>query len=126
MKVKNIVLTILASLFGLMMLNSGLNKFLQYMHMPPLPKEGGILLGTFAGVKWMFPLIALVEIVGGILIAIPKTRALGAIIIFPVMVGILMFHIAQASAVIPMTVILFSINLWAIEDNWKKYLPMVQ
>lgn len=42
------------------------------------------------GIKWLLPLIAVAEIIGGILVIISKNKALGAIIIFPVMVGVLL------------------------------------
>ena len=123
---KDKILLVVAGLFGLMMLNSGLNKFLQYMPMPELSPEAGQTIGAFVQSGWLFGLVAVAEIIGGILIIIPKTRALGAIIIFPVMMGILLFHIVQAPEALVMTLVLFAINVWVIIDSKDKYMPMIQ
>ncbi len=123
---KNKILTILCILFGLMMVNSGLNKFFNYMPMPELSEEMMLVMGAFMTIKWIFPLVAFVEIVGGVLIAIPKTRALGAIVIFPVMVGIFMQHLVHDPATIAIVLVLFAINIWAIAANWHKYKPIIE
>lgn len=122
---KNKILTALCVLFGLMMINSGLNKFLNYMPMEMSEEMMQIMLG-FVAVKWIFPLVAIVEIIAGVLIAIPKTRALGAIVILPVMVGIVVHHAVHDVATIGMALVLFAINIWAIIANWNKFLPIVK
>lgn len=123
---KNKILTILCILFGLMMINSGLNKFFNYMPMPEMSEEMMQVITGFMTVKWIFPLVAIVEIVGGVLIAIPKTRALGAIVILPVMVGIVVHHIVLDPASIVIVLVLLAINLWAIITNWNKYKPIIE
>jgi putative oxidoreductase len=65
------------------------------------------------------------EVVGAVLLILPKYRALGAIILFPVMVGILLTHILNAPAGLPMAVILMAINIWIIYENREKYMPMI-
>lgn len=120
-----IVKLILCVLFGLMFINAGLDKFFHYM---PVPKmEGEILAAGMAmgSIKWLMPLVATIELVGGLLFAIPKTRALGAIVIFPVMVGIMLHNAIYMPEGLAIAGIFFIINLWMIFDNWGKYKPMV-
>ncbi len=81
--------------------------------------------GAMMTIGWLLPLIAIVEIMGGILFMMPKYRALGAIMIFPIMVGILLTHIAAANG-IPVAIVLMAINLWVIIDNKEKYMPMIK
>ncbi|MEO9891055.1 DoxX family protein [Aurantibacter sp.] len=123
---KNKILTVLCILFGLMMINSGLNKFLNYMPMPEMSEEMMKIMGGFMTIKWIFPLVAIVEIIGGALIAIPKTRALGALVILPVMVGIFIHHFVHDLSSIGIAVVLFAINIWAIIANWNKYEPIIK
>ncbi|AEL27732.1 DoxX family protein [Cyclobacterium marinum] len=123
---KNKILTVLCILFGLMMINAGLNKFLNYMPMPEMSEEMAEIMGAYATIGWIFPLVAIVEIIGGLLIAIPKTRALGAIVILPVMVGILVHHLVLDPSTLGMAFVLLAINLWAIIANIKKYLPLIK
>lgn len=120
-----IVKLILCVLFGLMFINAGLNKFFNYLPVPELPADQLKVMTAFMTIPWLMPLLATMEIIGGVLFAIPKTRALGAIVIFPVMVGILLQHAIVAPEGIIMAVVLFLINIWIIADNWNKYKPMV-
>lgn len=118
---------ILSLLFGLVFINAGLNKFLNYMPVPEdLPEKIMKMSAAFVEIGWLFPLVAVAEIVGGIFFIIPKLRQLGAIIIFPVMVGIVLTHITAAPSGLPMALILLAILLWIIFDNRDKYLPMVK
>ena len=126
MKIRSTILTVFSALFGLMMVTAGLNKFFFFMDNPEMPEAGNALMEAFIASNWIIPLTGTVEIVAGILFAIPKTRALGAIAILPVIVGILLFNTILSPNNMPFGVVLFSINIWAILENRSKYLPMIQ
>jgi uncharacterized membrane protein YphA (DoxX/SURF4 family) len=114
-------------LFGLMFINSGLNKFFNYMPMPKdMPENMMKLMGAINEIGWLFPLVAVAEIVGGILFVTNKFRALGAIIIFPVLAGILLTHILVAPSGLPLAFVLWGIELWVIIENREKYLAMIK
>ena len=114
-------------LFGLMFINSGLNKFFHYMPMPKdMPENMMKLMGAFMEIGWLMPLIAVAEIVGGVLFITNKFRALGALIIFPVLVGILLTHILNAPSGLPIAIVLLGIEVWVIIENREKYLPMIK
>jgi hypothetical protein len=124
---KKKILFVVSLLFGLMFINSGLNKFFHYMPMPKDLPEGLLkVMGAFMTITWLMPLIATFEIIGGILFITNKYRALGAIIIFPIMIGILLTHITVAPSGLPIALVLFAINLWVIIENREKYLPMIR
>ena len=123
---KKIIFIVLCILFGLMMINSGLNKFFNYIPMPEMSEEMMQIMGGFIAIKWIFPLVAIIEIIGGALIAIPKTRALGALVILPVMVGIFVHHLVHDLSGIGIALILFAINIWVIVTNWNKYQPIIK
>ena len=84
------------------------------------------LMGAFMEIGWLMPLIAIAEIVGGILFITNKYRALGAIIIFPVMIGILLTNIINTPKGLPLAIVLLAINIWVIIENRAKYLPMIK
>lgn len=113
-------------LFGLMFINAGLNKFLNYIPVPDdLPEAMVKMSMAMAEISWLFPLVAIVELVGGLLFIIPRFRALGAVIIFPIMIGIVLTHLTVAPSGLPVALLLFLINLLVIYKNRKKYAPMV-
>ena len=124
---KKKILFAVSLLFGLMFINAGLNKFFNYMPMPKdLPESMMKVMGAFMEISWLMPLIAVAEIVGGVLFITNKYRALGAIIIFPIMIGILLTHIINAPSGLPIAIVLLAINLWVLIENREKYMPMIK
>ncbi len=117
---------VLSLLFGLFFINAGLNKFFNYMPMPKdispamLKAMGGIM-----AIGWLMPLVGVVEILGGLLIIFPKTRALGALIVFPIMVGIVLTNTVTDASGFPMAAVFTLVLLWIIYDNRAKYLPLI-
>jgi uncharacterized membrane protein YphA (DoxX/SURF4 family) len=125
--IKTKVLFVLSLLFGLMLINAGLDKFFHYMPMPKdMPEKMMKAFAAFTEIGWLMPLVGFAELVGGILIIIPKTRALGALIILPVMVGIVLTNIVQDKSALPLVLILTAILGWVIYENREKYLPMIK
>ena len=120
-----IIKLIVCILFGLIFINAGANKFFMYMPMPEMTEEQMKLYGAFGTIKWLMPLVAIIEIIGGLLFMIPKTRALGAIVILPVLVGIVTHHATFEPGTIAMPLVLLLVDLLMIADNWKRYKPMV-
>ncbi|MGV3763032.1 DoxX family membrane protein [Parapedobacter sp.] len=123
---KNKIQFALRLLFGIGYVNSGLNKFFNYMPVPDdLPEALIRVFTAFMEIGWLMPLVAVIEIVGGLLFIPPKFKALGAIVIFPISVGVLLIHLTVAPAGLPMALFIMAINVWVIIDNRRKYLPMV-
>lgn len=119
-----IVKTILSTLFGLMFLNAGVDKFLHYMPMPEMPAEMMKINEAFGTIVWLMPLVGAIEILGGLLFIFPKTRALGAIVILPIMVGIIIHNAVYMPSGLSIAGVFLIINIWMIQDNWEKYKPM--
>lgn len=124
---KKTILFIVCLLFGLMFINAGLNKFLNYIPVPEdLPENMMKMMGAFMEIGWLMPLIAVAELLGGVLFIIPKTRALGAVIIFPILVGIILTHVVADPSGLPIALVLLAIHLWVVFENREKYLPMLK
>ncbi len=122
---KRKIIFILSLLFGLMFINAGLNKFLNYMPAPadlrePLQEA----FQAFMQIGWLLPLVGIAEVVGGLLFIFPRTRAFSALLIFPVMVGIMLTNTITDTSGLGIALPLFLINLWVIFENRHKYLPM--
>ena len=81
--------------------------------------------GALMEISWLMPLIAVAEIIGGLLVILPKTRALAALILFPVMVGIALTHTLVDTSGLPMTIVLILIQAWIMLDNSKKYKALI-
>ncbi|WP_435522419.1 DoxX family protein [Chryseobacterium indoltheticum] len=123
-----IIKLIICLLFGLMFINAGLDKFFHYMPMPEMKPEQAKIFEAFNQLFWLIPLVGAVEILGGLLFIFPKTRALGAIVILPVMVGIVIHNFTMDKSPMGMSIagLLFLINLWMIIDNKEKYRALLK
>jgi len=123
---KSKILFVLCLLTGLLFINAGLDKFFHYMPAPKDMPEKMVKMGAaFMEIGWLLPLVGAAEILGGLLLIIPKTRALGAVIIVPVLTGILLTNITMAPSGLPIVFAIIAIILWVIIDNREKYLPMI-
>lgn len=88
---------IAGGLLGLMFVVFGLNYFLNFLPNPPMAEGspaamfmGAIYSSGFLG------LVKVLEIIGGVLVAIPNLRRLGMLILGPIVVNILAFNIYLA------------------------------
>ncbi|PJC62725.1 MAG: DoxX family protein [Flavobacteriales bacterium CG_4_9_14_0_2_um_filter_32_27] len=124
---KTKILNILSILLGLMLVNGGLDKFLHYMPMPEnLPDELIKDMVALAEITWLMPLIGFAEIIGGLFIIIKKTRVLGILVVFPVMVGALLTHIFVAPSGLPILLIIWAILVWNIIEYKTTYLSLLK
>lgn len=83
------------ALLGLLFVTFGLNFFLQFIPMPADPSPDSAPHKLFMAA--LFPtgyltFVKVLEIVGGVLVALPKTRNVGLLVLGPIVVNILAFH----------------------------------
>lgn len=123
---KTKILFVVYLLFSLMFINAGLNKLFNYIPIPDdLPEKMQQMNAAFEEIFWLMPLVGVIEALGGILFIIPRTRALGAIMLFPIMVGIMIVHLTVAPEGLILASVFFAINIWAIYENKEKFMPLI-
>ncbi len=124
---KSKILFVLCLLAGLMFINAGLNKFFNYMPVPKDMPDKMVKMGmAFMQIGWLMPLVGTIEVLGGLLLIFPRTRPLGAIVILPVLTGILLANISVSPSSLPIVFALIIIVLWVIIDNREKYMPLIK
>lgn len=80
-------------LLGLGMVVFGLNKFFNFIPVPPPATEEALaLMGAFVASGYIMQIVAIVEIVTGIAFLANKLVPLMAVILFPVMLNAFLFH----------------------------------
>ena len=87
---------IAGGLLGLLFIVFGLNFFLNFIPMPADPSPADAPHKLFMAA--LFPtgylaFVKVMEIIGGILVAVPKTRNIGLLVLGPIVINILCFHI---------------------------------
>src|SRR6478735_8496846 len=93
--------TIAGALLGLLFVFFGLNFFLNFLPTPPGPPEGSppaLFMAALYPTGYL-AFIKVFEITGGLLVAIPKTRSLGLLVLGPIIINILAFHVFLAKGV---------------------------
>ena len=108
-------------LLGAMLIVFGLNKFLQFMSMPPPAPEMGAFMGALFATGYIFPLIAVIEITTGILFLANKFTALAAILLFPVMLNAFLAHLFLDPAGIRAAALIISMNVFLFFAYKEKY-----
>ena len=87
--------TIAGALLGLLFFVFGLNHFLNFIpvpEMPPPPEAVVQFMGALVPTGYL-TFVKVLETLGGLLVAFPKTRNLGLLVLGPIIVNILAYHI---------------------------------
>ena len=86
---------IAAGLLGLVFLFAGLTVLLKLVPMPPPPPSdtpAGMFHGAFGPTGYM-TFVKVLEVLGGLLVLFPRTRAVGLMVLAPILVNIVAFHV---------------------------------
>ena len=106
-----IATTIARVLLGLLFTVFGLNGFFHFIPMQPPPGLAGQYMGALF-VSHYLVIVFLLQIAGGLLLLINRFVPLALVLLGPVIVNILCFHVFLAPAGLPMA--LFATVLWAV------------
>jgi uncharacterized membrane protein YphA (DoxX/SURF4 family) len=124
---KNIILFVLCLLTGLLFINAGLDKFFHYMPTPKeIPEKMAKTVQAFNTIGWLMPLVGLMEVICGALLIFKRTRPLGALILIPLLTGILLTNINMAPQGLPTVLILIAIIGWVVVENKERFLPIIK
>src|SRR5437879_11409674 len=116
-------------LLGLIFSVLALTFFFHFCEMPAPPADSppALFLGAMIPTGY-FAFVKVLEIIGGILVAIPRTRPLGLLTLGPIVVNILCFHIFLAKGAglfgLPLLVVALSLFLlWTECAAFSRLLP---
>ena len=116
-------------LLGLVFNVVALNFFFHFFEMPAPPADSppAMFLGAMIPTGY-FAFVKVLEIIGGILVAIPRTRPLGLLTLGPIVVNILCFHIflAKGAGLFPLPLLVASLSvllLWVNRAAFSHLLP---
>lgn len=113
------------AILGVILLVVGSNKFLHFMPNPEMPEEASSFMGALMETGYMLPLIAITEIVAGLLLLLRVWSALALVLIVPVSLNALLFHTFLAPGSIFMALVVAALNLYLLFVYLPKYKPML-
>jgi putative oxidoreductase len=105
--------TVSRYLLGLIYFVFGLNGFLQFLPMPPLPESAMSFMGGLAGSGYFFPFLKGTEVVMGALLLAGFAVPLAYIVLAPITINILLFHFILTpglqNSVLPIFMVILSL-----------------
>jgi len=92
---KNSVFTIAKYLFAIPLIIFGVNKFLLFFQAEPPTDPAAQLFMTGMFGSYLGKLVGIVEIIGGLLLLIPKTAFVGLLLLLPIAANIVAYHLSH-------------------------------
>lgn len=121
----NFFLLIVRVLLGVIFLTFGLNGFLDFIPVPPLTDKANNFFLALTNTGYMLPLWKGVEVITGFLLLFNRFVSLALIMITPVLVNIICYHLFldQGGLVIALPLLVFHIIL--LVDRRKSLKPIL-
>ena len=117
--------TVAGILLGLLFIMSSVVVLFHLVKMPPPPDgtPAAMFMGAFIPTGYM-TFVKVLELTGGILVAIPRTRNFGLLILGPIIVNILAFHvfITKGDGLLnPMIIVIVMLALYLLWAGRKNF-----
>lgn len=117
---------ILASILGILMIAFGLNKFFHYLEDFSLRPTAQMFWDGLVNSGYFFEWLGTMETLAGVLLLVRRTRVLGALVLFPIALNIIVFHLFLAPEAIVFGLAMFLLNGVVLWDNRRVLLPIVR
>ncbi len=113
-------------LFGLEFLVFGANKFFNFLPMPEMAGEAGNYMGALFSTGYMFPTIAIIEILAGLALITNKYTALMLVVLAPVTFNIFGFHASLAPDGLAMGVVMMVLHVFLMLQYKNRYVQLLK
>ena len=115
----NIVKQIPAYLLGALFIFGGVTYLFKFAPEQPMTGDSATFMKLFGGSGYM-TIIKMCELFFGILVLIPKTRALGLILLAPIIVNIFLFElfIAKAPGIGMALIVVNALAIYLIKEKY--------
>ncbi len=113
-------------LLGLIYVVFGLNGFLQFLPMPPLPEAAASFMGGLASSGYFFPFLKGTEVLFGALLLVGYAAPLALVVLAPITLNIFLFHWFLTPGIqnSVMPLVMIALNVLAAMSYWKLYRPL--
>ncbi len=122
--------SIAGGLLGLLFLAGGLMFLLNFIPEQPAPPEGSptaLFMGALVPTGY-FTFVKVFEVLGGLLVAIPRTRNFGLLVLGPIILNILAFHLFITGGVglfSPLLIVICLLALFLLWSGRKAFLGLL-
>lgn len=111
-------------LLGIILVVFGSNKFLHFIPMPPPVGSAGDFINTLGASGYIFPMLGVVEVCIGAMLLCKQWVPFGIILLAPISVNILLYHICFSVPGLPIALLVLALNVILIYKHWPLYKPL--
>ena len=104
-------------LLGIVLLVFGLNGFLQFLPAPELPEAAMSFFGALMATGYLLPLVKAIEVIVGVMLLANRFTPLALVLLAPISVNIVAFHLFLAPAGIGPAALVAVLNLYLLIAN---------
>jgi putative oxidoreductase len=115
-----IAVVIARILLGLVFLVFGLNNFIHFIPQQPIPGDAGVLADLLFRHGW-FTFHGLLEVVAGALLLVGRYVPIALVILGPILVNILVFHVTLGPSGIGPGLVCTLLELFLIHAYWPAF-----
>jgi hypothetical protein len=111
-------------LLGLILLVFGLNGFLNFLPMPPMPEAAGAFMGALVSSGYLMMLVKATEVLVGVALLANRYVPLALVVLMPISINIVLFHAFLAPAGIAPAALVFVLNAFLMYAYRGYYQPL--
>lgn len=119
---------ILSFVLAIILIFFGLNKFIQldFIPLPQWPEEASSFMNSLSATGYVLPVVGVFEIFIGVLLLLKKWVPFALLLLVPISMNVLLFHLFLNMTGILPAIITAGINIILIYKYWKAYRPLFQ
>lgn len=118
--------SIVRILLGIILLVFGLNKFypLPFLPTPQLPENASEFMNSLVATGYVLPIVGVLEVLIAIMLLTKNWIAFALIVLVPISLNILLFHLFLDLPSIGGAVLVAVLNVILIYKHWPQYRPL--
>ena len=109
---------------GIMLLVFGANKFLHFIPMEAPTGSAGEFMNSLGATGYIFPIVGILEVIIGAMLLLKKWVAFALILLAPISINILLFHLFLDIPGLSFALLIVVINSILIYKHWQQYKPL--
>ena len=113
-------------LLGIMLVVFGANKFLHFIPMDAPTGEAGNFMNSLGATGYVFPVVGVFEVMIGLMLLLKKWVAFALILLAPISVNILLFHLFLDIPGVGVALLVTFFNGILIYKHWSQYTSLFQ
>ena len=111
-------------IFGLYLIFTVISAFIQLLPVPQFNEAAMAFLGALFATGYMVPLMQIIFMITGLMFIFNNWSAFGAVLLAPITVNILAFHIFLDFTGWWMALIFAILHVYLLAIHWPRYKPM--